>query len=141
MRACVRNFIKQTNLDTYECLCRIYDLVASGDPRDQVRIHAIAQEMRQHVDRRSLSLRVQGEQILNLLTSTYENRRKPMLEPEPAGDLFACGPATPYLGLESISEPRHDGVFREDVVTRVLVRTRGSPIPYDVFKRQVAQKA
>jgi radical SAM superfamily enzyme YgiQ (UPF0313 family) len=141
MRACVRNFIKQTNLDTYECLCRIYDLVANGDPCDQVRIHAIAQEMRQHVDRRSLRLRVEGEQILNLLTSSYENRRRPMMETEPAGEFFACGPATPYLGLESISQPRQDGGSREDVVTRLLFRTGESPLPYDVFKRQVAPAA
>ena len=29
LRGAVRNFVKETNLDTYQCLCRIYDFVAS----------------------------------------------------------------------------------------------------------------
>ena len=36
LRGAVRNFIKYTNLDTYECLCQIYDYVDSTNPRDQI---------------------------------------------------------------------------------------------------------
>ena len=34
LRPAVRNFIRQTNLDTYMRLCQIYDFVESVDPGD-----------------------------------------------------------------------------------------------------------
>lgn len=72
LRAAVRNFIKQTNLDTYECLAEIYDGVAGlEDPRDMVAIKGLAMRMRGEVDARSESLREDGERILKWLEDTY----------------------------------------------------------------------
>ena len=45
LRAAVRNFIKHTNLDTYECVCGIYDFVAKANPSDQARQRGLPEEM------------------------------------------------------------------------------------------------
>lgn len=144
MRAAVRNFIKHTNLDTYECLCRIYDLVSTGDPRDQVRNQAIAREMRQQVDLHSLRLRVDGERIFDSLTEAYEKRDKALLgaaeEPEPAGELFGPCEATPYRGLGSFAGPEPRELSAEDALGDALFPRPTHPIPYDVFKRQMAKQ-
>jgi radical SAM superfamily enzyme YgiQ (UPF0313 family) len=72
LRAAVRNFIKQTNLDTYECLAAIFDgVVALTDPRDMVAIKGLALRMRGEVDARSETLRADGERILKWLEDTY----------------------------------------------------------------------
>lgn len=72
LRAAVRNFIKETNLDTYECLAEIFDFVAAmKDPRDMVAIKGFARRMRGEVDARSEMLREDGERILKWLEDTY----------------------------------------------------------------------
>jgi anaerobic magnesium-protoporphyrin IX monomethyl ester cyclase len=75
LRAAVRNFIKQTNLDTYECLAEICDFVeALEDPRDMVAIKGFAQAMRLQVDARSEQMRQDGERVLKWLEDTYATR-------------------------------------------------------------------
>ena len=142
MRAAVRNFIKQTNLDTYECLCRIYDLVMSGDPLDQVRNQAIAVEMRQQVDQRSLKLRMNGERILDWLTATYDRKTdwaQRVEEPERPSELFAPFPATPYRGLENLAELEPCPASQEEALAQALFPRPAQPVPYDLFKRQMAK--
>jgi anaerobic magnesium-protoporphyrin IX monomethyl ester cyclase len=72
LRAAVRNFIKRTNLDTYECLSEIYDFVAAMDPDDQPMIRGFARMMRDSVERRSLRLKAEGERVYGLLADRYE---------------------------------------------------------------------
>lgn len=71
LRAEVRAFIKETNIDTHRQLCRIYDLVQSGEVRsaEDVRFHMKA--MRRHVDERSRELHEQGRRIMERLDSAY----------------------------------------------------------------------
>jgi hypothetical protein len=144
MRAAVRNFIKRTNLDTYECLCRIYDFVSAGDPGDQVRIQAFAREMREQVDRRSIELRLEGERILNWLTAVYDDRNQPARgvapEPAPMSGLFAPCRPTPYRGLESFAGPEPCGASEAGSLTEALFARPASPVPYDLFKRQMTRQ-
>ena len=136
LRSQVRNFIKYTNLDTYECLSQIYDFVSSANPNDQTRIQELARYMRHRVDGRSQELRVQGERILAWINTIYENR-------EPQGKSAAATPANadfrlfqgrpePYTGLDALAKPGTPiGLNEMD-----LLGLATSPIPYDVFKRQ-----
>jgi radical SAM superfamily enzyme YgiQ (UPF0313 family) len=134
LRGAVRTFIKQTNLDTYECLCRIYDFAALADPGDQVMIRGFAREMREHVDQRSQSLHLQGERLLRRLEEAFQNRgRSPALQkPTFAAGLPSIGCcAVPYRGTDSLhgidflngGEEPGDG-----------------PIPYHIFKSQLSKQ-
>lgn len=76
LRGNVRNFIKQTNLDTYQCLCEIYDFVVDVDTNNDLKIETFAREMREHVDRRSNDLKAQGESILSWMNDEYEKQRQ-----------------------------------------------------------------
>lgn len=144
LRAAVRNFIKQTNLDTYECLCRIYDFVSTTDPRDQTLIHAFARELRERVDYRSQALHAQGESILQWLDDARERRgqfseaAKSM--PSAAGVSFlACKPV-PYRGLDTLGDLE---LFAPDGWTDEadLFGVAAGPIPYTVFKARLTEQA
>jgi hypothetical protein len=105
----VRNFIKQTNLDTYECLCQIHDFVEAVDPRDQVTIRGFGRVMREQVDARSQTLRVEGERILKRLEDTYATRGRAARASQTAmaGDGLASllgWSAVPYHGPEHIGD-------------------------------------
>lgn len=75
LRASVRNFIKLTNLDTYECLCQIFDFVVSINPENHGLVKGFAREMRRQVDQRSRDLHAKGEGLLHRMTDAYESRR------------------------------------------------------------------
>ena len=83
MRAAVRNFIKQTNLDTYERLCEIYDFVAACNPGDEAAIRSFARDQRRRVDRHSATLLVRGERLLNWLEATYARKQAGLCGPAP----------------------------------------------------------
>ena len=137
LRSQVRNFIKYTNLDTYECLSQIFDFVSSANPNDQTRIQEFARYMRHRVDVRSQELRVQGERILEWINTTYENRDnqgKPAAAAPAKADfrLFQEQPE-PYVGLDALAKPEPPiGLNEMD-----LFGLATSPIPYDIFKRQM----
>ena len=80
MRSLVRNFIKRTNLDTYECLSQIYDFVDSNIVADKLidiaEMSNFARQMRLQVDERSHGLHQQGEDILRWLTENYDAGQK-----------------------------------------------------------------
>lgn len=80
LRGNVRNFIKQTNLDTYQCLCEIYDFVDDVDTNNDLKIEMFAREMREYVDKKSIDLKTQGESILNRLNEGYENGKKGIMQ-------------------------------------------------------------
>lgn len=127
LRGAVRNFIKLTNLDTYECLCRIYDFVAKTDPTDYVRIRGFAREMREQVDERSRDLLARGEQILNWLETTYERRQQGPVE---IPKMPTVGSRYPYLPMQAAEASR---VNPFDPLGLIPV-----PIPYEVFKARLA---
>lgn len=104
LRASVRNFIKQTNLDTYECLAQIYDFVeALEDPRDMVAIKAIALAMRNEVDARSEQLRVDGERVLQWLEDTYATKgHTPAPQRTPHSSLWPAPTAAPAFDLPAL---------------------------------------
>ena len=81
MRAAVRNFIKQTNLDTYQYLCEIYDFVAACDITDQIGIRGFAREMRARVDAAGATLHAQGQWVLDWLNQAYESREQNRTSP------------------------------------------------------------
>ena len=125
LRAAVRNFIKLTNLDTYECICRIYDFVAGTNPTDQARLRGFAAEMRDRIDERSTALLARGERILHWLETTYERRGSGPVEiPE------LCFPAEVSSQPLRRAETPELNPFDPLGLTPV-------PIPYDVFKARL----
>jgi anaerobic magnesium-protoporphyrin IX monomethyl ester cyclase len=134
LRAAVRSFIKRTNLDTHECLCRIYDFVAAADPHDQVAIRSFAREMREHVDQRSQSLHVQGERILGWLDQAFEKRGDPAQQ-RPA--LTSAG--LPSLGCRALPYRGIEGMQGIDLFNGAN-GLAGGPIPYHVYQRALAEQ-
>jgi len=144
LRGTVRSFIKQTNLDTYQCLCQIYDFVATGDPNDQVMIRCFAREMRERVDKRSKELRAQGERIQRRLGDAYERRDQDAKVPRPTpiriGWPFEGCKPVPYRGLDSVRELEFvtPEAGWEDVTD--LFGIAPTPILYQVFKSRLEQQ-
>jgi len=139
MRAAVRNFIKQTNLDTYERLCEIFDFVADCNPRDDSAIRSFARDQRTRVDRHSATLLVRGERVLNWLEATYARKeaglRGPALVPDDQREspLPAMQPGVPQIpGLEFI----RPGSGWEQIDLFGVAR---APVPYDVFRLRLAE--
>jgi hypothetical protein len=142
LRCSVRNFIKETNLDTYQWLCRIYDFVATCDSADQGAIRQFAWEMRQGVDSHSAELHAEGETLLQWLDTLYERRNEPCKTSWP-------GPAhvpMSRLGYRALDESGacHLGQGAADPFGRgwdLGVAPFGplpAPVPYDEFKRRMA---
>ena len=143
LRASVRNFIKHTNLDTYECLCEIYDFVERQDPADQTLIKGFARDLRIQVDQRSKSLHLDGEAILDQIMAVYERRGENV-----PGDRFdarawavpmlSCRVA-PYRGISSLEarEPFRPEDLRETGASPF--RPVAAPVPYDVFKNRMTR--
>lgn len=136
LRGTVRNFIKQTNLDTYQCLCQIYDFVAVVDHSDHASIRRFAREMRGLVDERSVQLHGQGENILRWLNEVYEHRGKGVPGPESKAEI-------PFIGYKPLSNGGFDsswefaGAQTTEVASLDLFGNTLSAIPYNVFKTRM----
>lgn len=140
LRASVRNFIKQTNLDTYERCCEIYDFAATCDPTDQGAIRGFARELRGRVDRQSRALLVRGERILNWLEDAYTRRASAVRHGSPAaaeplsfGAHEEQATFSPLPGLE-FTRP---GSGWEAVDLFGVAR---APVPYQVFRARLAEE-
>lgn len=140
LRASVRNFIKQTNLDTYERCCEIYDFVASCDPADEVAIRGCARELRVRVDRQSRTLLLRGERILNWLEDAYARKASPnsryadaAIGPFPVDVAEEQAPFPVVPGLE-FTRP---GSGWEAVDLFGVAR---APVPYHVFRARLAEE-
>jgi radical SAM superfamily enzyme YgiQ (UPF0313 family) len=140
LRAAARNFIKQTNLDTYERLCEIYDFIAACDPADVAALREFAREARQRIDRQGRELMVRGERIVNCLEDTYAGR----VSGVPYNALAGPEP----LGLDSAKEhiPTHvmpgleftgPGSGWETVDLFGVAR---APVPYNLFRARLAEE-
>ncbi|MGO8985393.1 MAG: B12-binding domain-containing radical SAM protein [Candidatus Korobacteraceae bacterium] len=137
LRAGVRNFIKQTNLDTYERCCEICDFVAATDPADEVAIRAFARESRSRVDRQSRSLLVRGERILNWLEDAFARKTSSVTCP------VASKPFSLDVASEQISLPLLPGLEftrpGSGWETVDLFGVARAPVPYHVFRARLAE--
>jgi radical SAM family protein/B12 binding protein len=153
MRAAVRNFIKRTNLDTYQHLCAIYDAVAAMNPADPVAVRGFASEMRASVDENGRDLHDQGERILAWLNAAYERRAEGKLaEPAAIGSgagsaltplaanlsFLSCSPI-PYTGPESLADLDLISLGAGAGESENLWSLGQAPIPYSVVKRRLDQ--
>ena len=148
LRGAVRTFIKQTNLDTFVCLCKIYDFVAAIDPKDHVMISDFAGEMRDQVDERSSKLHAQGEQILRWLNEAFERRGEGAQKPKPmqrkVGLPFLSCNSLPYTGLDSVRELKASAGLTGEVgwIHGTNLFTRAPEvIPYNIFRKQLAKES
>ena len=139
MRAAVRNFIKQTNLDTYQYLCEIYDYIAGCDPQDQIGIRGFAREMRAKVDAAGTGLHAQGQWVLDWLNHAYETRGKDRTVPNyrsPTQTLpFRTSKPAPYCGTQSLEHLEQSAMAMEEPGWFGVFPT---PVPYEEFKAQLA---
>ncbi len=144
LRGSVRNFIKLTNLDTYQCLCQIYDFVRTVNPNDQVMIRAFAREMRKQVDNKSRELRIQGEHIQDMLGDAYERRdqnaKVPQFMAAETGLSFLDCTPIPYRDLKSLAKLEPAIPEAETVKIEDLFGLAPMPIPYQVFNHQLEQE-
>lgn len=145
LRAASRSFIKQTNIDTHQLLCEIYDFVAAADPGDRVLIRAFAKAMRERVDERSRGLHLQGERILRWLEEAHERDGQPAAIPAASAaemPAFGCW-AAPYRGIEGLRD--RDLLMSSSAwaTGQGLAPFLAGPIPYDVFRGRLmkAQQA
>lgn len=142
LRAAVKNFIKETNLDTYEHLCTIYDFVAGATPDDRVAMEAFARRMRDSVDAASARLIARGQTVLSRLEEAHRRRNEPMRPP--LQGLAACDPLgwrlTPYSGPDDLRRlaglPAADGYSAID-----LFGVAAGPVPYAAFRSRLEQLA
>jgi len=138
LRAAARNFIKETNLDTYARLSEIYDFVASvSTAPDCSAIRAFAGRMRERVDAHSADLLARGQRVLNWLEDAYARKSAGLPGPPPAPpeqyathDRSSGRPEIP--GLE-FTRP---GSGWEDVD---LFGVSRAPVPYRVFQARLAE--
>jgi anaerobic magnesium-protoporphyrin IX monomethyl ester cyclase len=142
LRASVRNFIKYTNLDTFECLSQVYDFTVACDPTDNAALRSFARQMRREVDERSRSLHTQGEYILRWLTGAFQGEsgkftppRLSQLTPTSEEPAFPAFRPIPYHNEANLSnldllDPTQD---RDDLGD--LLDGQVEPLTYTEFKR------
>lgn len=140
LRAAVRNFIKQTNLDTYERCCEIYDYVAGCDPADEVALRTFARGLRARVDLHSRELLVRGERVLNWLEDTYARKASGLSGPAPVppdvGTSLATKDSLPEACIAGL-EFTQPGRGWETVD---LFGVSRAPVPYNVFRARLAEE-
>lgn len=139
LRAAVRNFIKRTNLDSYEHLCRIYDFVAETEGRDHVANRAFARQIREQVDANGLALHREGERLIDWLTDTWESgdrRTAPAPRPQDEQPLLSLRPI-PYDGPASLRGLEAGSGAPEETWHFGMART---PIPYHPLRRNVVEQ-
>ncbi len=121
LRAAAKNFVRQTNLDTYEQLCGVYDFVAGATPGDSAAIKTFARQARTRVDATGVRLLAQGQAILARLEEAGRDvaevgqqpyrgfdewhvpEPRPAEEASPAMDCFALAPV-PYAAFKAHME-------------------------------------
>ncbi|MGZ6387231.1 MAG: hypothetical protein ACXWOL_17615 [Ktedonobacteraceae bacterium] len=136
LRAAVRNFIKETNLDTFEELSGIFDFVSEVNVEDELKIHRFAREMRQRIDRRSAVLLVKGDRIINYLEKAYRNGgldTQTILNDEDvmeSSNLTTCGS---NVGLETSYS--FQGRNPDEILNMIAIGQ--NYLPYDEFKKRI----
>ncbi|MGO9976912.1 MAG: B12-binding domain-containing radical SAM protein [Solirubrobacteraceae bacterium] len=135
LRATVRNFIKETNLDTYERCSEIYDFVEACSPTDELELRSFARSMRLRVDRRSRDLLVRGQRILNWLEDCYTGHVAGRAGPAPVPDLVSNGTAAGAGAVPGLDYTK-PGFGWENVD---LFGVSFAPVPYEVLRSRLSQ--
>jgi anaerobic magnesium-protoporphyrin IX monomethyl ester cyclase len=131
LRAAVRNFIKRTNLDTYQHLAAIYDAVVGMDPTDAAAVQSIAQTVRARVDANGRDLYRQGEQILAWLNAVYEQRETGVSVQPPPAALAAPDAQMPAAQMGAAQMPAAQmPAAQMPAATANLSFLNVSPVPY-----------
>lgn len=138
LRAVVRNFIKETNLDTFERCCEIFDFIAACDPADEIALRSFARDARARVDRHSRELMIRGERILNCLDEIYARK---------TSGIYTPAPPQP-LGFDSAHEHTPTQVIPGLEFTRPgsgwegvdLFGVAQAPVPYRIFRARLAEE-
>ncbi len=130
LRSDVRSFIKETNIDTYRCLSRIWDLVNGLDPADEEAVRSVMRVMRRRVDEGGRRLRTTGERILQDLRCAFEGTGKnsPLVAEGERLSLFGED-AFPYRGLASLA------VNSDTPVALSGFGALRTPMPYGEFQK------
>jgi radical SAM superfamily enzyme YgiQ (UPF0313 family) len=140
LRAAARNFIKQTNQDTYERLCEIYDFIANWDITDESGLRAFAREARSRVDQHGRELMVRGQRIVNWMEGTYAR--------QDSGAAGAAPTASDSLGSESAKAEVPMPVIPGLEFTRPgsgwetvdIFGVARAPMPYNTFRARLAEE-
>lgn len=147
LRGAVRNFVKETNIDTYQRLCQIYDFVEDGTRTGELAVRAFAKEMRARVDAKSNELKIRGEYLLNWLEETNAGCgwQAGMPLSYQGGAALAAAPVNrspepvPYQGLQSLEQVDFLGQERGWVDGGHAFGLSPTAIPYREFKRRLAE--
>jgi radical SAM superfamily enzyme YgiQ (UPF0313 family) len=136
LRGCCKSFIKETNLDTFRHLCHVFDFVKESDPHDSTGNRHFAEEMRRQVDATGLTLRYQGELLVDQLAAAQAGRavrpgsrhlgrvaHGPVLDDQSTG--YRAGEGARFLGAGLSAD-------------RGILGPLPSPIPYPVLKDRLA---
>ena len=107
-------------------------------------IRGFAREMRSYVDERSQTLHAQGERILRWLEDAYKgwSRAGKVTKPISTGAVLpflSCKPV-PYRGLDTLRELELGAPEAGTEAGIDLLGMGSGPIPYNVFKSQLAQE-
>ena len=138
LRSKVRNFIKQTNLDTYQWLCTIYDFI-NTENHSQEEITQFTQQTRNRVDMKSKELHLQGQTLIDYMEDIYKNLNTPTKTTQSLiGDvgLENCKSQQPTPG-----ETNHYLMEALGANAKILDVLGVSPevIPYNFFKKKLAE--
>ncbi len=138
LRSEVRSFIKETNIDTYRHLSRIYDIVVGLAPDDEKAVRGAMAEMRHRIDSSGSELRSEGEWVLRGLRRAHGegklgSRQEGFLNEEVSIPCLDQG-IVPYAG-RGIVAPRP---ANEESGFIGMLR---HPIPYEEFRRQLDNNA
>lgn len=135
LRSEVRSFIKETNIDTYRCLSRIWDLVNAVDPFDDDAVKDSMRKMRRRVDEGGVELRARGERVLEWLRVAHGSYGTAKTSSDA---IFPGEPhfppkfgIIPYDGIAGLS----GGV--SDPVALGFLGSFATPIPYAEFRKQL----
>jgi radical SAM superfamily enzyme YgiQ (UPF0313 family) len=138
LRAAVKNFIKETNLDTYAHLCAIHDFVAGAAPGNRVAVEAFARQLRESVDAASARLIASGQSILGRLEDSYNRRNEGGRAPLAglAGTDLLGRLLTPYSGAGDLQ--RLTGLLGAPALPAELFGLGSAgPPPYSDFKSRL----
>lgn len=135
LRSEVRSFIKETNIDTYRCLSRIWDMVQALDPADEEGIKLAMRNMRQRVDEGGLGLRSKGEQTLERLRRAYDRQEQEQVLLDASAATAGVGifgaAAAPYTGIKSLVKSGDESIGLS------FFGALRTPLPYAEFRKQL----
>lgn len=136
IRSHVRNFIKETNLDTYHLLTNIYDYVNETDKLEHEYLIEFAGNMRRKVDRNSMFLRKQGEEIINMLDMAFKFRH----DNKYLSSLILVEKNTCFLPTEKEPVNNPQEILNDEFSLGDVLNIVSQPIPYEEFKNYLAHE-